>query len=186
MLILAINTASKESALALIQDGCVLVERAWLSNANESQKVLPTILEMFKESKCVWTDLDEVFVVNGPGAYTSLRVGVVIANTIAWQLKIPMRSCDVFEIWGKRIPSGAVAAISSGRDKYLLKGDSIPRPLSELPTPLYGEVPNCGELIRTFGEAVAVLDLNSLKKQERIKPFYVRPPDITTPKKQEV
>lgn len=183
MLILAINTASKESALALIEKGEILVERAWASNANESQKILPAILEMFKATGRTWSDLDEVFVVNGPGAYTSLRVGVVIANTIAWQLKIPMRSCDVFEIWEKRIPKGAIAAISAGRDKYLLKGEATPRALAELPESLYGEIPSSGKLCRTFGEAVAILDLNSFKKQEQVEPFYARPPDITTPKK---
>ena len=91
-LILAINTASKESALALVEknlssgdSGGVLAEQSWASNANESQKLLPGVLEMFKETGRGWEDLDEVFVVEGPGAYTSLRVRVVIANAIAWQ-----------------------------------------------------------------------------------------------------
>ena len=182
MLILAINTASKESALALVQDDQVLTERAWASNANESQKVLPGILEMFAENDLTWDDLDEVFVVNGPGAYTSLRVGIVIANSIAWQQKIPMRSTDIFTIWEKRIPAGVTVAVAAGRDKYLVKGSNIPQPLSELSNPQYGEIPDAPEPEATFGEAIASLDLKTLLEQNSIEPFYVRPPDITTPK----
>ncbi len=186
MLILAINTASKESALALIEDSRVLAEHSWASNANESQNLLPGILEMFEKTGKKWGDLEEVFVVNGPGAYTSLRVGVVIANAIAWQLKIPMRSTDVFEIWEQRIPAGGIATIQAGRDKYLIRGEDTSQLIEELQKlgkPLYGEAPGAGEITKTFGEAVALLDLKKLKKQDLVEPYYVRPPDITTPNK---
>jgi hypothetical protein len=183
MLTLAINTASKQSALALIKDSSVLIERSWESNANESQKVLPGILEMLTEKNLTWKDLDEVFVANGPGAYTSLRVGIVIANSIAWQLKIPMRSTDIFTIWEQRIPASACAAVAAGRDKYLIRGSNMPQPLSELPENLYGETPKAPKPSKTFGQAVASIDLKSLPIQKTVEPFYVRPPDITIPKK---
>ncbi|MBT5016947.1 tRNA (adenosine(37)-N6)-threonylcarbamoyltransferase complex dimerization subunit type 1 TsaB [Candidatus Peregrinibacteria bacterium] len=188
-LILAINTASKKSALALIKDSTVLAEHSWESNANESQNLLPGVLKMFEKMQKKWEDLDEVFVVKGPGAYTSLRVGIVIANAIAWQLKIPMRTANVFEIWEQRIPKKGIIAIQAGRDKYLIKGSKIPQSVEELEKLgelIYGEIPfesQPQQVEITFGKAVAKLDFNKIKTQSLVEPFYVRAPNITTPKK---
>src|SRR3989338_5376570 len=102
-LIIAINTASRESALALLQDNRVLGEVAWPSNANESTKVLPELESLLKDAKKTWNDLTHVFVIKGPGAYTSLRVGITIANGIAWTLKRPMLTATVFELWEHRL-----------------------------------------------------------------------------------
>lgn len=96
MLIVAIDTASLESAIALLEGGDpshpakILGEESWHSNRNESERVLPGLDRLLKEAGKSWEDVGGVFVVRGPGSYTSLRVGITIANTIAWIRKIPM------------------------------------------------------------------------------------------------
>lgn len=189
-LILAINTASKETAVALVEgkppDATLLTEQSWVSEANESQKVLPAIQEMLQKTDKTWEDLSEIFVVKGPGSYTSLRVGITIANTLAWKLDIPMLTTDTFEIWEARLSekerqSKHHIAIQSGRDKFLLKGDTLPRLLNEiekLNEPCYGEI---GDPSKTFGEAIINLNFSELQQVKTVEPFYVRPPDITHP-----
>ncbi len=107
MLIVAINTASqkqeRESAIALLyfndfsadtSSRTVLGEESWHSNRNESERVLPGLDRLLKEQKKSWDDVEGVFVVRGPGSYTSLRVGITIANAIAWVRKIPLWTTD--------------------------------------------------------------------------------------------
>ncbi len=195
MLVLAINTASQESAVALLSADAVLGEETWPSNANESQKVLPAIEQLLEENSKKWADLTGVFVVRGPGPYTSLRVGITMANAIAWKLDIPMKTADVFDVWESRLTKEAqkrdhIIAIGGGRDKYLLKGDKEPRVLESIEAlgkPCYGEIPDTYSLKKQvkkgFGEAVLGLDLENLDAMKMVEPLYTRPPDITTPKK---
>ncbi len=113
MLIIAINTASQkpgaQNAIALIEiveiasgitAGTVLGEESWHSNRNESERVLPGLNRLLKEAGRSWENVDGVFVIKGPGSYTSLRVGITIANTIAWVRKIPLWTTDLSAIEG--------------------------------------------------------------------------------------
>jgi len=189
MLTIAINTASQESALALIQDDRVLGEVAWISNANESTKVLPGLEELLKNTGKTWEDLTRIFVIKGPGAYTSLRVGITIANGLAWTLKIPMLSSDVFELWKHRLsPADRQAphliAIAAGRDFYQIKDDPARHTLEqlfELQLPLYGEIPKAQTPAHTFAQAVIEL-IPDAEESEQVEPIYARPPDITIKK----
>ena len=193
-LIIAINTASKESAVALIEGKKILGEESWESNANESEKVLPAIQGLLKVASKTWEDLEAVFVVKGPGAYTSLRVGINIANSMAWKLKVPMKRADVFAVWESRIKEENqkephLVVIAGGRDKYLLKGDQGPHALEEIEAmkkACYGEVPSDfalkKEVSKSFGEGLVATKLDELEEVQLVEPLYARPPDITKPK----
>jgi tRNA threonylcarbamoyl adenosine modification protein YeaZ len=190
MLILAINTASKESALALIEDGTVLGESSWMSNADESVKVLPGLQKLLADAGKEWEDVGEVFVVKGPGAYTSLRVGITIANSLAWSLKKKMRTTDVFNLWEHRIdPANRgdehLIAIAAGRDVYQIEGDVTrysTEEIDEKGLTCYGEIPDAPKPAQTFGEAVVEL-YDASEQVKQVEPFYTRPPQITVPKK---
>ena len=43
---------------------------------------------MFDEAEITPKDLDKIIVVNGPGSFTGIRIGITIAKTIAWALNI--------------------------------------------------------------------------------------------------
>ena len=115
----------------------ILGEKTWESQANESVKVLPGLKKLLEDADKTWQDLTHVFVVKGPGAYTSLRVGITIANGLAWTLKIPMWSADVFELWENRLKEEKQKnpheiVIAAGKDKYLKRGEVVPVSGAEL------------------------------------------------------
>lgn len=191
-LILAINTASKESAIALVEREAILGEASWLSEANESEKLLPGIQELMIRSGKAWIDLNEVWVVCGPGSYTSLRIGIAVANSIAWSLKLPMRAPDAFEVWKNRMPdmNKGLIAVQAGKNTFLTEKGGTFYSLEELQRfqkPIYGELPDEVPLkqkpVRTFGEAIASLvQDHKLSVHSFIEPLYTRPPEITVPR----
>lgn len=63
--------------------------------ARSAQLVLPLIEELLTEHALKLQDLDEVEVNTGPGSFTGVRVGVSIANALAFGLGIPVNGTKI-------------------------------------------------------------------------------------------
>ncbi len=62
------------------------------SEYSHSIFTMPMIEEIFKENKLDIKDLKKIIVVNGPGSFTGIRIGLSIAKTIAYALKIDINT----------------------------------------------------------------------------------------------
>ena len=54
--------------------------------------VMPMIEEIFKENNLNIKDLEKIIVVNGPGSFTGIRIGLSIAKTLAYALNISINT----------------------------------------------------------------------------------------------
>ncbi len=63
----------------------------------KAQMLLSFIDETLKEKNKDIKDVTEIKVNVGPGSFTGLRVGLSVANTIGWVLKIPVNGKDVLK-----------------------------------------------------------------------------------------
>lgn len=61
----------------------------------KAQVVLELIHELLKNNQLSLHELTEIQVNAGPGSFTGLRVGVTIANTLGFLLKIPINGKDI-------------------------------------------------------------------------------------------
>ena len=68
------------------------------SNTDTSSKIMPVIDDAFKSTNLNINDIDKIFVVNGPGSFTGIRVGVTIAKTISYCLNIPLIKLSELEL----------------------------------------------------------------------------------------
>lgn len=57
---------------------------------DKSQQVLSLVDEILKKNKTKLEDLTEIEVETGPGSFTGIRVGITVANTLAFALQIPV------------------------------------------------------------------------------------------------
>lgn len=64
------------------------------NNNDTSSKVM----KVLKEAVCDINTVDKIFVVNGPGSFTGIRVGVTIAKTIGFCLNIPIIKLSELEL----------------------------------------------------------------------------------------
>lgn len=64
------------------------------NNNDTSSKVMKVIEEAVPDIKII----DKIFVVNGPGSFTGIRVGVTIAKTIGFCLNIPIIELSELEL----------------------------------------------------------------------------------------
>ena len=88
MRILAIDTATDESAVALHVGGRT-AERpvTWRSAFRETA---PVVLDLMRRSGVGWEELDGIAVPAGPGSFTGLRVGAALALGIAELRGVPL------------------------------------------------------------------------------------------------
>ncbi len=94
-LILIIDTASaSEIILALKSGGNILTKKKFLAPKKQAEKLLPAIEKLLLKNYFQLKDLSGVEVVNRGGTFTSLRIGVITANALAFALGITVLAID--------------------------------------------------------------------------------------------
>jgi len=92
---LAIHTTSSELGLALSNFSSDSRSKVWDLGRSLSTHLHYHLAEYIKPQ--TWTDLSFIAVAKGPGSFTSTRIGVVTARTIAQQLDIPLFAISSLE-----------------------------------------------------------------------------------------
>lgn len=98
MISLVIDTCNSNLLVALIKDESILSIYNERIYADMSTKIFPAMQEVFKSAGILPNDIDKIFVANGPGSFTGIRIGVTVAKTYAWALNkkiIPFSSLEL-------------------------------------------------------------------------------------------
>lgn len=126
MLTLVIDT-STERGLVAILDGTKLLFRHDLPfGLNNSKHLLPAIAESLKQTQLQLRQFALIAVGIGPGSYTGIRVGAMVAKSFAYASEVPLVGVCSLEGF---VPegSGEFTALIDARigGAYLLKGTKI-------------------------------------------------------------
>lgn len=62
-----------------------------------SEEALPQIAELFSSKNISPKEIEKIIVVNGPGSFTGIRIGITIAKIYAWALNIPITTITSLE-----------------------------------------------------------------------------------------
>lgn len=90
MIILAFDTSSPILTAAVSDDYEILGEvTTWLPRGHMSQ-LIPIMDDMLKKAELQINDVETIVIGSGPGSYTGLRIGMVIARTLAQLLEVPI------------------------------------------------------------------------------------------------
>jgi len=100
--VLGINTSIGTTQVVLIQNKKTLFAKSWTANFDEMEKIMPVVEAALKKVK---RQVNEVIVVNGPGPFTSLRIGVALANTLAYALKAKVFALSTWEYFHQIVPA---------------------------------------------------------------------------------
>lgn len=88
-MILGIRSESADATVALYGDK-IIDQIDWTAGRQLSDQLLTKIEELLSNNKLSWPDISGVVVYEGPGSFTGLRIGITVANTIAFVLKSPI------------------------------------------------------------------------------------------------
>ena len=90
-MILFIDTHDEIITIALKNKENIFV-KTQESEYSHSIYTMPMIENIFKENDLNITDLEKVIVINGPGSFTGIRIGLSIAKTLAYALNIKINT----------------------------------------------------------------------------------------------
>ena len=98
MLLLALDTSTRQASLALCSEEELLGEYTWHVGNNHSVELLTRIQRLFAECGKVMQDIDGLAVATGPGSFNGLRVALSTAKALAFGLKKPIVGISTLEI----------------------------------------------------------------------------------------
>lgn len=198
MLKLGVNTATSISQIALTDDDSIIAEKSWMSEQNESEKLLPELQELLNKNGKTWEDIDKLVVIKGPGPFTALRVSIAAFNALSYGLGIPMLGIPVVDYWKYRFDGDFI--LYAGLNRVYFKDSlvSFDQVLNEIEpaTEISGhirekqikELEEKGakwideEKLPTLGSFMIDLK-NDYEEKSLIEPLYFAEPHITKSKK---
>ncbi|OIO10838.1 MAG: tRNA (adenosine(37)-N6)-threonylcarbamoyltransferase complex dimerization subunit type 1 TsaB [Elusimicrobia bacterium CG1_02_63_36] len=75
----------------------------------QDEKLVSTLDGALKAARTRLDGIDAIVVASGPGRFTSARIGVTFANTLAWSLGKPIAAVTLFDAFAERLSAEGIA-----------------------------------------------------------------------------
>ncbi len=111
MKVLALRSDKPEAELYVFDGQNKLAELKWPAHLKLAETLNIKIDKILNKSSISYSNLDGIAVYQGPGSFTGLRIGLSVANALAYALRIPIVARQGDE-WLRT----AIDDINTGRD----------------------------------------------------------------------
>jgi tRNA threonylcarbamoyladenosine biosynthesis protein TsaB len=153
---LAIETSGRNGSVALVDAGRVLAEESFPHGLKHAAGLLPLIDQLMHQHRWEPADLQELYVSEGPGSFTGLRIGVTLAKTLSLATGARIVPVPSLQVLARNAPPQArhvIVVLDAKRDQIFTARyerddqhwleheqahlDSLPAVLSRSPRPVY-------------------------------------------------
>lgn len=190
---LYIDTSSSFLYAAIVENDNIISKVSEEYGQSLSEIALPKIAAMFENNNIKPTDINKIIVVNGPGSFTGIRIGITIAKVYAWSLKIKITTVSALEVMAisnnskkVKVPiinarRGYVYGAIYDNDKEILKPQHIKleelrNKLTDINDYIYisnDEFEDIDNIEKYEPDFIKIVDKN--KDKEEINPHIVNP-----------
>ena len=118
---LFIDSATANLVVAIIIDSKIEYLYNKKVGKDMSVEIMSAVQEALEKTKIKVNQLDKIFVVNGPGSFTGIRVGLTVAKTLSWALNIPVIPLSSLEVIASTKHDDSIALIDARRG-YVFAG----------------------------------------------------------------
>lgn len=115
-MVLTIRTDRPKAEIGLFKDGKRLAYKTWEAHRQLSETIHKQIQNLLISQGVDWKSLKGIICYEGPGSFTGLRIGITVANTLAYSLEIPV-SGQTGHNW---IEHGIKSLLAGKNDKQVL------------------------------------------------------------------
>ncbi len=121
-MLLAIDTATRMLSLAIHDGTQILAEQTWQAPNNHTEILAPALSALVGHAGMTTDDLTALAVVQGPGSYTGVRIGVAMAKGLAASRNLPLVGINTLEALAAGQPKYAgtlIAVVKAGRGRVV-------------------------------------------------------------------
>ena len=184
---LLLDSSNKYLSVGLAKDGKVIDKIFYEAWQRQSEMMVTEVGNILKRNNVENKDVDGVVVGVGPGSYTGVRIGVTIAKTIAYALKVKVYAKSSLSLLKHpELPTICVFNARSGRSYFgvyegknviekdtVLENDKVLEYIKSHPEYLvHGETYQLG---LESGKFDIVDNLSDFNKSEEVDPFRLNP-----------
>lgn len=90
MIIVTIRTDKPEAEIGLYDNEIQLAYKVWTAHRQLAETLHVTIHDMLEDQSKSLQDIQAIACFQGPGSFTGLRIGLTVANALAYALKVPI------------------------------------------------------------------------------------------------
>jgi tRNA threonylcarbamoyladenosine biosynthesis protein TsaB len=90
VLILAIRTDKPEAEIGLFADHAKLAYATWQAHRELAETIHIKVEELLESRQKRQQDVEGIVCFKGPGSFTGLRIGLTVANALAYALGVPI------------------------------------------------------------------------------------------------
>ncbi|HEX8763485.1 MAG TPA: tRNA (adenosine(37)-N6)-threonylcarbamoyltransferase complex dimerization subunit type 1 TsaB [Candidatus Saccharimonadales bacterium] len=90
MLILTIRTDKPEAEIGLFDDNQQMAYETWHAHRELSVTLHKKIIDLLTSRQKELKDVQGIVAFAGPGSFTGLRIGLTVANALAYGLEVPV------------------------------------------------------------------------------------------------
>lgn len=124
MICLAIDTSSRSASVALLEDRNIIYAGFLNDGRTHSEKLMPMVEACFETSGRDIGDVDLFAVVNGPGSFTGVRIGVAAIKGMAHAGQKPIAAVNALDAmrYGAGSFDGIVCCLVDARNAQVYSG----------------------------------------------------------------
>jgi tRNA threonylcarbamoyladenosine biosynthesis protein TsaB len=104
MLVLGIETSTKQGGVAIVGEDRVLCETVLNVEVTHSERLLPAVDRALDEARITLEGLGGIAVSIGPGSFTGLRIGLSTAKGLAYATGLPLVGVPTLEAMAWTLP----------------------------------------------------------------------------------
>jgi len=97
-MIVLLDTSTPLCQLTLV-DGESMSHYEWQADRELARGLLAFLRDKMAEHQASFDDISAVGVMKGPGSFTGLRIGLTVANTIAFDRQLPIVGVEQSDDW---------------------------------------------------------------------------------------
>ena len=194
-----IDAVSSEAHLILFDNKKIIKDNiSWHIKWQESSTIITKLDKFLIKNNISYENLDNIFVVNGPGSFTWIRTIVLIVNTINFIIKkniIPISYFDLFSYYPiikssskndcfvKFDKKSKIEIITNENILKKLKKDTINKIFWDFYFDTFKKQAKENDIKIVekvdYSDIISNIDINHIKKYKEIKPLYVKEPNIS-------
>ena len=199
MITLFIDTSNQDVSIALLKDGKI-INKITKSIPNEHSKYAVSYIdEVLKKSEITPKEVQSIMVVNGPGSFTGVRIGLTIAKVYALlnDIKVTLISSLKCLAIGNNKNKYILSLINARNDNYYI--GFYDNNYNDVINEHFGNIEEVNDIINKYNDVLVVsnnsdndnvkvineLDIESIydyyKDSEKVSPHMVLPNYLKLP-----